>query len=194
MQENINLIPESEKQEQVKVKAIKVSTILSVLLLVASGLISGWFYYRAYNIKNELTALDSNIDSLRTSIKNQSPMEIVARNLYTKFVALQNIYSTGFKYSGLISELHKRKTDGIVIDSFSLGMNSVVNLSGTGDNYILVAKLMRDLTDPAFPGATPGLEKLFKSVSLTSVSLSNSQNRATYVMSVSYDPALLVRK
>ncbi len=52
MPEFINLVPDAEKQEQVKSKAVKVSTILTIVLLLVVGGIAAWVFFSNSQLQN----------------------------------------------------------------------------------------------------------------------------------------------
>ena len=193
MAEYINLIPDSEKQEQVREKAVKLSTVLALFLMLVVGGVAGYFYYQKTQLETQVSNTESEITSLRGKIKELAATEIVARNLYTKYNVLLGIFNERLKYSALLEEFRKRTSSEITLENFTL-TGDKITISGFGQNYLSVAKFMRDLTDPRFPGVTPGYEKLFTSVTLNSVTLSNSDNSADFFIEVKMDSSVLKGK
>ena len=93
----------------------------------------------------------------------------------------------------LLTEFKKRIPSTILIDSFTLGRDNTVSVSGTGSDYISIARFLRDLPDPAFPGAGQGLESVFTEVSLNSVNLDAQDDNADFFIVITFDENLLMK-
>ncbi|HLB51961.1 hypothetical protein A3F07_03255 [candidate division WWE3 bacterium RIFCSPHIGHO2_12_FULL_38_15] len=186
MAQSINLIPHEEKQEQEKEKLVKVSTILSVLLLLVAGAVAAYFFNSKSEVQKSIATKEAEIEDSRAQIKRMSDIEIVARNLFAKYKALNTIFDTKFNYSLLLEELRTRTPSTIKIDDLTITATSSITISGSGDNYLAVAQFINDLTDENFEGGHEGLENLFSDVVLNSVNLESKTNRASYFMNVSF--------
>lgn len=191
MAENINLIPQEEKKEQAKQRAVKNSTLIAIGLLVLVGLVTGFFYYQNFNTQQEIDRLDSSIGSLRAQIQGMSEIEISARNLGTKYEVIRGFLGSREHYSVVMQEFENRIPANLAIDTFGLGKDNTLNISGSGTDYISIAKFVNDLSDPNFADAGEGLGALFTNVSLNSVNLDAQTSRARFFIVVTYDGALL---
>lgn len=194
MSQSINLIPQEEKKEQRKERIVKMSSVLSILLLVIVVCVSGYYWYRKSQITKAIAVQDENIDKSRTDITSLSEIEVVARELDAKYVVLDSFFDASYKYSILLDELQKRvPSDTVQIDNFTLvgDDRSAISLSGTGLDYISIARFIDTLSDQNYPGVRPGFEHLFTNVTLNSVNLDNQDLSVTYFIVVDYDPSLL---
>jgi len=188
--QDLNLLPQEELSAQTEVKAVKLSTIFSILFLVIIAGVSGYLYYRDYNHKKEMEALGSNIVSLQSEIQSMASVEVKARNLDKKYFALTQIFSKQKVYSKLLKEIRYRQPLSVDISEFNLRI-SQIDISGTADNYISIAELINNLLNKKFSGGVSGLEGLFTSVSLNSVSMDETQNNIRYFIVVSFNEELL---
>lgn len=191
MAEFINLIPEQEVNTQKREKAVKMSSVLAVLILLLVLAGAGYFFYINSQLQNTLKDTEAQITSLRGQIVALSDTEITARNLFKKYTSLQDIYGKRNRYSAVLEEFNKRKTEGVKVDDFAIDSKGIITISGSGDNYLLVAKFMKDLTDKDFSQASMDYKELFTAVTLNTVNLSNAENRASFSLSVTYNPELL---
>ncbi len=194
MSQSINLIPQEEKKEQRKERIVKMSSVFSILLLVIVVCVSGYYWYRKSEINKAIAQQNVNIEKSRTDISNLLEIELVARELDAKYVVLDNFFDARYKYSILLDELQKRvPSDTVKVDNFTLvgDDRSAISLSGTGLDYISIARFIDTLSDQNFPGVHPGFEKLFTNVTLNSVNLDNQDLSVTYFIVVDYDPSLL---
>ncbi len=181
MAQSINLIPQEERLAQTKTKVVKVSTILTVVLLVIVGGVGGYYFYRASTIKSELNNLETQVNSLRSDISQLKDMEINARNLYKKSTALGTIFSSRVYYSKMLSALEQSTPEGILIDSFGLGTDQTVAISGRANTYNDVQSFTNRLLE----------RELFTEVELKSVGLESRQEKVNFFIVVSYDLGLL---
>lgn len=191
MAEFINLIPDQEVVVQKREKAVKTTSILAIIILLIALGITGYLFYTHDQLSKELQAAEAKIDASRQQIASLTSTEITARNLYKKFTSLQDIYSKRTRYSIVLDEFNKRTSAGIQIEDFAIDSTGKISITGSGDNYLLVAKFMKDLTDTDFPTATQGYSALFKTVTLNTVNLSNAENRASFSLLVDYDVELI---
>jgi len=191
MAEFINLIPDQELNIQKQDKAIKMSSVVTVLLLLSVLGIAGYYYYETDKLNQEINSTNMRIENQRQQITALSSTEIIARNLFKKFSSLKDIYTKRNKYSIVLDEFFKRTTQGIKIDDFSVDPSGKVTITGSGDNYLIVAKFMKDITDSEYPTATTQYKNLFKTVTLNSVNLENAENRASFSLVVDYDASLI---
>lgn len=193
MSQSINLVPQTEQVEQQQVKLVKLSTVVSILVLLAVGGVTYFYYNKTQNLKSDIAAKDQSIEASRAQIKNMSAIEITARNLATRSAALNEVFANRPYYSLLLQEFKKRLPPSIFISNFTLSGENKFTISGDADNYIAIASFIRDLTNPKFEGAERGLETLFTDVTLNSVNLETRNNRASYFINVTYDMSKLTK-
>lgn len=190
MPADINLIPQAEIKEQQKSKAIKGSTVFSVVFLIIVLLVGGYFYFITSNIRSQISSLDSDIQSLRADITGLSGVEISARNLDKKYSVLKNLFAERLQYSLLLKELRNRQPSDLEIQSLDIKPASM-NISGIADNYISIANFVNSLVNKNFEGGIEGLKEVFTSVSLNSVSLEGSTNKVKFFIVVEFDVSKL---
>lgn len=188
---DINLIPKSEKQAQVKQKVVKSSTTLSVVVFVIAALIGGYMFYQALTIKTTIKTHEAGIEALRGDIRGLADIEITARNLGQRYETLNELLMARNNYSTLLTEFEKRVPESVMIDTFGLGRENTINVSGTGIDYIAIARFINDLSDETFEDSTEGLGGLFTDVALNSVNLDAQTNKARFFIVVSVEEALL---
>ena len=191
MPESINLVPTHEKSQQQKEKLVKAGTIVSIILLVLTIGIAGYYFYSISRIKETSKTLDSDIEALRSDIKKLSDIEISGRNLYTKFLTLKLVFENRTSYSLLLDELQKRVPADVSIDSLTSAQPGELSISGNASNYLSIAKFINTLTDAKFSSAGKDLEKLFTDVKLNSVNLDLQTNSAKFFIVVSYNGKIL---
>jgi Tfp pilus assembly protein PilN len=187
---DINLIPQTEVAQQTETHAIKLSTIISLILLVIVIGVSGVLFYIYSNLKTQNTALNDQINSLRTRINSQSAIEINARNLDKKYSTLVNIFDKRIYYSMLLTELKARKPQNLDIDGMEIKDGTVI-ISGKSDTYIAVSDFVNNLLNTNFSDGNPKLQKLFTSVVLNTVELSETDGRVEFLVVVSFDATFL---
>ena len=117
---------------------------------------------------------------------------MTARNLDQKYQVLGEMFDTRQYYSLLLEEVRTRTPDNVKVGNFNIDEASI-DLNGEGSDYISVATFMNNLLDKNFEGGDPNLNSLFTSVSLNSVSLKGKEGGVTFVIVVSFDPAILKR-
>lgn len=188
---DINLIPQEVKKEQAKEQVVKSTTLFSVIILVIMVLVSGFMFFRNLNTRNQITSVNSSIESLRGDIVQLANVEVVARNLDTKYITLQEIFSSRNYYHILMSEFRQRIPRNVSIDTFGTGRENTINVSGSGSDYIAIAQFVRNLSDQDFEGAGPGLENLFIDVTLNSVNLDAQTSDARFFVVVTFNPELI---
>ena len=181
MPQSINLIPQQEVVEQRKVKWIKFSTVLAVLILVVVGLISAYFFYTSISLKNQIKQHDTRIGSLRSEIQGLADIEIKARNLDQKYTAISQLLGFRVYYSEMLTTLEAQTLQGIEVQTFTFGREGAINLSGSGENYLIISEFIEQLLST----------DLFTEVIINSVSLEPSTNRANFFLLVSYDQEVL---
>ncbi|MFH1088668.1 MAG: hypothetical protein V1719_02395, partial [Patescibacteria group bacterium] len=118
--QSINLIPEAEVQEQTKEKAVKLSTVVTIAILVLMVIASGITFYRVISLKKEIKSVDYDLTSLRKEISGLAPVEISARNLDKKFTTIRDFFANRNIYSLLSAEIKVRTPDGVFLDSMTL--------------------------------------------------------------------------
>lgn len=191
MPDVINLLPQEERQEQVKEQLVEVSTIVSVLLLIFVGVISAYFFYQVLQINKQIEAVNASISQSRSNIATLSSMEIVARNLDARFKGLSLFFDEKVSHSVLFAELLKRLPQSVVIESLSTGSSNTLNISGVSTDYLSIAKFINNLKDVKYASAGQGLGALFSDALLNTVNLDDNSKRAKFFIVVTYNPMLL---
>ncbi len=191
MGQSINLIPQEEKQEQTKTQLVKLSTVFTIILFVIVAGISGYLFYQTYSLKTQIQLHEANITDLRAQIQNQSQIEIIARNLESKYKALNSILTDRLYYSLLLKEVQARLPQTVVIEDFSITQGNAINISGTAETYIAIAEFINALTNKEFVGGVTGLEKLFTSVSLNTVTTESNVSKIKFFIVVSFNGSLI---
>ena len=187
---DINLIPQTEVVEQQKTKAVKSSTIFSIIFLVLTVIAAIYCYITINGINNQISKLDTSINSYRGKIQGLSEIEISSRNLGKKYSALKGLFSQRPKYSLLLKELKVRQPPEVIVDSFDVSSGKI-NVSGVSTSYISIANFVGNLLNNNFEGGNPDLKSLFTEVSLNSVSLEKASNNVKFLIVVSYDEGKL---
>lgn len=193
MAQSINLIPQEEVQEQIKVRLVKFSTIISLFLFLIVAGVSAYFFYATQNLKKQIVALDQEIDKYRNEITTLSDVEVIARNLDKKYNALKAIFNKRIYYSMLVQELYVRKPTTIKFDSFSSRDDTKLSISGDADDYISVADFTNNLLNQSFSSGNEKLKNLFTSVTLNSVSLNSKDSKVSFAITVEFNKELLKR-
>ena len=193
MAQSINLIPQEEVQEQIKVRLVKFSTIISILIFLVVGGIAGYYFYLTHNLKTQITALDTEIDGYRKDITALSDIEVIARNLDKKYSALKALFAKRIYYSMLVQELYSRKPASVKFDTLTTREDTKLNISGDADSYIAVSDFTNNLLNEDFVGGDEALKKLFTSVTLNSVSLDSKDNRVSFSVVLQFNKELLKR-
>ncbi len=181
MAQSINLIPQEERLEQTKTMVVKVSTYISVLILIVVGGVSAYFYFQTANLKQKIASYDNEISEYRSRINGFSTMEIKVRNLSKKSQALQTLFDNRKYYSVLLDNLNKSSPPGIIVESFSLDAGTNIAVSGFADTYNDVQEFANMLLE----------REIFKEVSLKSVGLEGNRDKITFFIVVNYDEAML---
>ena len=191
---DIDLIPQEEREVQSEKKLVKLGTVVSLALFFVVAIASGILFYFSNSLKNQALELDAGINKQRSGIKKLADIEISARNLDARTSTLKSIYAQSRYYSRLLDELEKRLPAEVVIESLGIGNGNSVSISGTGADYISLAKFISTVSNQKFEGAGAGLSSLFTNVTLNSVSLDQQTAKAKYFMVVEVNPTLLEKK
>lgn len=186
MPADINLIPQAEIKERQKTKVIKRSSVIAIIFLVLVLIVGGYYYYVTDTIKNQVSALDKDIELLRSDIRSLSDVEISARNLDKKYSVLETLFGNRLKYSLLLRELDNRKPEDLQIQSLD-AKPGTMNVSGVADSYIAIANFVNNLISKDFEGGLEPLKEVFTSVSLNSVSLEGATGKVKFFIVVGYD-------
>jgi Tfp pilus assembly protein PilN len=182
LDQSINLIPQGEKHEQAKTEAVKLSTVFTIIVMLAVAAISTYFFYQITNLKQESRQLDQRITDSRLQIQSMAPIEITARNLDSRYQTLQEISGQRVLYSKLLQELKSRTPVEVTINDLNVSVDNKMTISGDGDNYISIASFINKLLEN---------KTLFTSVILNSVNLNSSKNRADFFIAVTFNPEAL---
>ncbi len=188
--ENINLIPQEELYVQSQSKAVKLSTIFVIIFLVIVTAVSGYFVYANSKHNKEIAKVNSDIVALQKEIQSNAEVEIKARNLDQKFTALNQVFNKQVKYSLLLKEIQIRKPDTVGIQTFDLSSGKL-NISGLADNYVSISNYINNLVDKSYVGGIKGLEGLFTSVALNTVTMDESSNQIQFLIVVNFDESKL---
>jgi Tfp pilus assembly protein PilN len=193
MSQSINLIPQEEQQAQQKTQIVRMSTIFSIFLLILVGGIAGYYFYLSNSMSSRLAAETANTEALRGEIKRLASIEIVARNLDKKYTTLKDIFNTREKYSLVLKDLKVRTPQSITVTDLSLAKDQTLAVSGDGTDYLAVSAFASYLTGENVAQSTeaekyPELEKnkIFKAVSLNSVSLDAQKKNVNFFLVLSY--------
>lgn len=187
---DINLIPQKEVVEQKKTKAVKTSTVLSILFMIVIVAVCSYFFIKTDGIKSQIKSLNSDIDNQRKQIKQLSQIEISGRNLDKKYRVLSSLFANRPKYSLFFEEFKTRKPEEVSADNLDIKGGSV-SIGGTAESYIAIANFINNLLNKDFEGGNPNLKGLFTAVSLNSVNLEKATNEVRFFILVSYDEAKL---
>ena len=191
MAQSINLVPQEEVYEQTKSKVVKFSSLFSIVLLISVGAISYYILDQKTGLERQLNTLNKDIDTLRSDINELSSIEVTARTLDKRYKVLYELIHTRPEYSRLVTELATRTPETIVITSFSIKDN-IISISGQGNDYLSIAGFTNNLLDETFDEGVEGLETLFESAVLNSVSLSTKDGKVDFVLNVTFNGGLLV--
>ncbi len=191
MAQSINLVPQTEKAAQTKTQLIKLSTVISVVILVIVGGIAGYFYYQKATLQNNSAQYQAQIEESRAKIQQLSQIEVSARNLDTKYTTLKAIFDSRFYYSRLLNELNRRTPSSIVIENFSIAPDSRVTLSGVGVDYLSISQFVERLNALLEEEDATHIDGLFTDVTLNSVSLDPQNGSVRYFIIVSVDTTKL---
>ncbi len=183
----INLLTKEEKQEQVKTKVVKFGTVISVFLLLVVGGISAYFFFKAQNLKKEIQLEEAKIATMRSRIEEMSSVEISARNLYQRYSAIKGIFADRVYNSFLLEHFNSKIPVGVTVNSFNFRGQSEIDISGDAPNYLAVSEFLRNLNAKEDP-------QVFKSATLTSVTLNASDKSVKYVIVLGYDLEALKNK
>ncbi len=190
MLNDINLIPQTEVVEQRKTKAVKSSTILSILILIVALGVSAFFFFTLSDLNSKIKQTDADIELLRGKIKTMSNLEVSARNLDKKYSALSMLFSGRSKYSLLLREMEARKPSDVTINNFDVKPGQV-SISGFSGSYISVSTFVNNFLNKEYTGGNPDLKDMFIDVSLNSVSLDKGSNTVKFFIVVSYQDGRL---
>ncbi len=185
MSQSINLIPQQEVVEQRKTRLVNLSTVFSIVLLVGIGIASVIVISMSLSLNKELKDETDKVESYRNSIKAMATTEVISRNLFKKYTVLKGLFESRIYFSTLMKELNIRRPSGVLLTDLGLKENTLI-ISGNSDNYISVAAFMNNLLDKNFQGSS-NIEGLFKSVTLTSVSLGKREGSIDFSMKVEID-------
>lgn len=188
--QSLNLIPQQEIQEQTQTKVLKLSTILSVLILIAVSGVSAYFIYYTTSLKSQTKSEQDKITSLRNDIASMSEIEVSARNLDKKYLTLQGMLSKRAYFSKLMREIRARKPSEIHIESFTVLKENKFSISGQAQTYIVITQFGNNLLSGDYAAGDPALAGVFKSIVLNQVDLSQS-GKVEFAMTIEFDPAKL---
>ncbi len=181
---NLNLLTQEEKTEQLKVKAVKMSTIFTLVLLALTAVISGYFYLRATNLRNQLRDAEQRVSSARSNIESMKSVEIYARNLYKKYLVLVDIFDEKAYYSEFMTSYNSRIPSGVVVGQFSFNRGDELSLRGEASNYLLISDFLANLNDDS-------VDKVFEDAYLNSAKLNPGSSTVDFDIVAIYDSEVL---
>lgn len=188
MGQSINLVPREIKTEQVKVRVVKASSVVTVLMLIIVGGISGYFYYNNLMAKSKIKENEAQIASLRKDIQEMEDIEVVARNLDKKYSSIKDVLDNRLYYSMLMEEVKSRIPEGVILTEFILNRDGTISLDGYGQTYLSISEFFGNL---GVPSSEEGVEPLFGDVTLNSVSFDNRDGTAKYSITTKFNGELL---
>lgn len=187
MPETINLIPFEERYEQTKVKVVKSSAVLSVILFILAAGISAYYYYQAAALKVKIQDKEAEIGNLRSKIQELASVEINARNLDKKYNALSTIFVDRPYYSLLLDKFRENTPASIYIQNLNYrGETSTLTIDGLTDEFILLS----DFSDQLL-AAKIGDKQVFTNVEIRSVNSSQRFNKIEFNLVVTFNQEAL---
>jgi len=180
MQYDINLLTKEEKVEQIQEKAVKVSSVMAVLVLLVVAGLSAKYYFELSALKEAISLEEQEIATARAQVNSMKSTEVLARNLSKKQAVLKEILDSRVYYSGLLSQFYERVPSGVSVDSLSFKDETSLTLAGTATNYLLVSDFLKNLNDSSD-------ENIFRSATLSSVKLNAGSSTVDYSLTVSFD-------
>ncbi len=186
-EKNLNLLTQEEKTEQFKTRAVRVSSVASIFLLIAAAGVSGYFFFQVSNIKSELKTKDQQITRARSDISSMEDIEIVARSLYKKYLVLETIFGERIYHSELFSDFNSKIPEGVRVDSFKFNRDNTVEINGAASNYLLVSDFLVNFNESDEDES----ERIFTEAYLRSVELDTGSSSVEYSMVISYNPEVL---
>lgn len=187
---DINLIPQTEVVKQEEGHLVRVSTIVSIVLLVIVLGVGGVVWFNFSQVDSQNKVLLNQLADLRSKIMAQSDVEINARTLDKKYAVLTNVLNSRVYYSLLLREIKVRKPGNLTLTDLEV-KGGTAHISGEADTYISISSFVNNLLNDSFVGGNPKLQKLFTAVSLNSVELSETNGRVKFFIVVSFDTSLL---
>lgn len=188
MAQNIDLIPLEERIQQEQEKTRKEFIIFSVSVFAIVLIIFTGLSLYTKNLDEKISELKSSVESKKTLIIEKSDIEVTIRNLDAKTASLSNILQNKNYYSILLDEIAKRVPKTVGINTIDTSQVSQVNISGTAKDYVSLAKFLNSLTQNQSSSESA---KLFKEVSISSVTLDPFSSDAKFNLNVTIEPTLL---
>jgi|SRR3990167_7685370 len=195
-QQNLDLIPQEEKSLRTKERAgrasFKITTVLFILTLIFS---LGVYLYVA-SLDSSISQTQASVDDKKRKINDKAELEILARNLDSKYKILSELFGTRFYYSVLLDELSDRLPTTVSINSVDTSTPDTVSLTGEATDYISLAKFLNSLADPSLSSTSANTkeENLFTEVLINSVNLDPINSKARFNFTLSVDTELLKKE
>ncbi len=184
MDRNINLLTKEEKIDQFKSKAVKASTVFTIILMLAVGGLSFYYYGKARALKSSITSAGNRISNARGKIDDMSETEIVARNLYKKYSVISDIFDERIRFSSLFDHFDSKVPSGVFISSLNFRGAGEINISGDANNYILVSQFLDNLN-------SDDEAQIFSEANLSSASLNATDRSVSFSISITYDSDII---
>jgi Tfp pilus assembly protein PilN len=180
MSADINLLTKEEKVKQFRLKAVKASTLISILFLIISGGFSAYYYLQVRELKSSVEAVNNRVSSARATIDEMATVEIAARNLYQKYSIIEDILIDRPHYSFLLEHFEAKIPPGVSVESFSFRGDDEISISGEASSYITVSNFLGNLK-------APEEAQVFEDASLGSASLNSADRTVSYSITIIYD-------
>jgi Tfp pilus assembly protein PilN len=181
---DINLLTKEERQEQIKNKVVKTSSVLAVIFLIIVGFASAYFFAQIQSLKSKIKQEDQTIETMRSQIEKMAPVEITARNLYQKYTIIKGIFSGRVYTSYLLRHFESKIPGGVTVDTFTPEKETDISITGNAPNYIAVSDFLKNLI------AKEDVQ-VFTSARLSSVTLNSADRTVKFAIVISYDPEVL---
>ncbi len=174
MPEDISLLPkevEQKKEQEQRGQQLR----KGVLLLLAVSLLFcvGVFSYSLV-LKSEDSNLWQSIAGEEAKLDSLLEIEITARDLEKRVLALQSILDDKIRFSGLLTSLSRSVPADVSITEMTVPSEETLSISGTSRSYSSLASFLLNLKDSSPP------QVAFEAVELRSVSLDQQTGEARF--------------
>lgn len=175
MPEDISLLPkEVEKRREQEARGRLLRRGGLVFLAVSLLLAVGVFVY-SLTLDSQLSNLEQNIASEMSKIASLSEIELGAKDLEVRVVAMAKILNEKIYFSNLLDTLAKAVPADVAIAEVTAPSETAVSVSGASRSYVSLAKFLLNLKGAG----------LFRAVELRSVSLDAQTGEANFDLNLS---------
>lgn len=184
---DINLTPPQELKRQKTQYVVGAATKASLVFLLLSVLLSAYYFFVTFKLKNNLRDLDLQNKQIAQEISSLQDIENYAKGISGKYLILQRYLESRLKYSAVFKELLGRKPVGVEIEKVDFdGVGKVSRLYGVSTNEVLISLFMSNLEKIGNLSLDSGIslegKKAFTDVNLDSLSLDETK-QARFVIS-----------